>query len=466
MGQFRLFVIFPEQTLYLRKAVSKQFRIDTEQNSPSMAAAIRNEALIKSMLHELELKDELEPFFVADIGDVVLKWKEWTEAMPRVEPFYAVKCNPDRVLLRVMASLGVNFDCSSKREMELALEAGVSPRRILYANTCKGPAHLAYAQSVGVDLMTFDNEEELHKIKRRFPTAKLVIRLKVDDSGAILKLSLKFGAEMAEVPHLLDVAKKLHLNVVGVSFHVGCNCQDPLAFAKAIKCAKDVFDLAKQRGSHMNLLDIGGGFPGHRGHVIAFQAFASAINGSLNDFFPPDTGVRIIAEPGRYFMTSAFTLLTNIIGKREALDENKCKNTMYFINEGVYGSFNNLIYHNTKFVPTALNEPSKNCRMEPSSIWGPTCDSVDRVWAKCLLPRMRVGDWLAFENMGSYTLACASNFNGFDITGVKYLLSQPLLKFFQNLPAWPALQTTFAAEHIVDVKASYLSYKAPILKNG
>ncbi|GFT94383.1 probable ornithine decarboxylase [Nephila pilipes] len=181
-----------------------------------MKSLIRNEAIIRGMLQELKIKDDEEPFYVVDVGDVVLKWKEWKKAMPRVEPFYAVKCNPDLVLLHVLAALGVNFDCSTKKEIETVLNVGVQPSRIIYANTCKGLSHLKYADSVGVDLMTFDNEAELHKIKKTFPDARLVLRIKVDDSGSLLKLSLKFGCDLDEVPNLLDVAKDLHLNVVGV----------------------------------------------------------------------------------------------------------------------------------------------------------------------------------------------------------------------------------------------------------
>ncbi|GFS57813.1 ornithine decarboxylase [Trichonephila inaurata madagascariensis] len=396
------------------------------------------------MLQELKIKDDEEPFYVVDVGDVVLKWKEWKEAMPRVEPFYAVKCNPDVVLLHVLAALGVNFDCSTKKEIETVLNVGVQPSRIIYANTCKGISHLKYADHTGVDLMTFDNEAELHKIKKTFPDARLVLRIKVDDSGSILKLSLKFGCELDEVSHLLDVAKDLNLNVVGVSFHVGCNCQEPLAYHKAIESAKNVFGLGRDRGFNMNVLDIGGGFPGHRDHAISFTEFASAINEALDVHFPPGCGVKILAEPGRYFMTSAFTLLANVIGKREVPASKKTgANILYTINEGVYGAFNNLIYHNTKWKPTPLVDTYDKLKL--SVIWGPTCDSVDQVAKNALLPDMEVGDWIAFENIGSYTTACASNFNGFAKTSTRYLISAPFLAYFQQLPSWTTLREIFSS---------------------
>ncbi|GIY89058.1 ornithine decarboxylase [Caerostris extrusa] len=393
---------------------------------------------------------------MVDVDDVIMKWKEWKETMPRVEPFYAVKCNPDIVVLHVLAALGVNFDCSTKKEIETVLNVGVQPSRIIYANTCKGPSHLKYAEKNGVDLMTFDNEAELHKIKKLYPDARLVLRIKVDDSGSVLKLSLKFGAESDEVSHLLDVAKDLNLQVAGVSFHVGCNCQDPLAFHKAIESAKNIFNLGRDRGFNMNVLDIGGDSRGaqrscyrfHREINVLFFQFGHAINEALDIHFPPGCGVKILAEPGRYFITSAFTLLASVIGKREVPAREKSNAcTMYTINEGVYSAFNNLIYHNTKWKPTPLVD-APDTKLKVSTIWGPTCDSVDQVSKNCLLPNMSIGDWIAFEDIGSYTMACASNFNGFATTKTKYLMSHPFLTYFQQQPVCPTLREMISSSII------------------
>ncbi|RWR98950.1 hypothetical protein B4U80_06104, partial [Leptotrombidium deliense] len=144
--------------------------------------------------------------------------------MPRIKPYYAVKCNNTPIVLEILASLGLGFDCASKNEIADVLSCGVSPSKIIYANPCKSKSHIEYAMSENVELMTFDNEEELYKIADCAPEAKLVVRIKVDDSHSKYHLGRKFGIVVKKVPYLLQVAKHLGLDVVGVSFHVGSGC--------------------------------------------------------------------------------------------------------------------------------------------------------------------------------------------------------------------------------------------------
>ena len=119
------------------------------------------------------------------------------------------------------------------------------------------------------------------------------------------------------------------------SFHVGSGCLEVDAFSKAISVAKSVFQEAERLGLELELLDIGGGFPGHESGDVSFKEISERINSSLEEYFPQSGGVRVIAEPGRYFVSAAWSLATNVIGKRDR---------MYYINDGVYGSFNCLLY--------------------------------------------------------------------------------------------------------------------------
>ncbi|CAN8002040.1 unnamed protein product, partial [Ixodes hexagonus] len=215
--------------------------------------------------------DNDQPFFVVDVGDIVYKIKLWKLKIPRVEPFYAVKCNGDPAVMELMAGLGLGFDCASKSEIDAVRSLGVSPSRIIYANPCKTKSFIKHAAVQGVDLMTFDNEQELYKVKELFPLARLVLRIRVDDSGSVCQLGLKFGCEVSDAQHLLAVAKSLGLSVVGVSFHVGSNSREPSSFASAIQSARLVFDQGLAMGFPMELLDIGGGYPGDRGFQKLFD---------------------------------------------------------------------------------------------------------------------------------------------------------------------------------------------------
>lgn len=225
----------------------------------------------------------------------------------------AIKSNPDPYVLRLLASLGTGFDCASSGEITNVLGLGVVPSRIIFANPCKAASFIRHAAKTNVEMMTFDNSDELYKISRSFSTAKLIIRIHTDDTKALCRLNLKFGASLIAVPSLLAKAKELGLNVIGVSFHVGSGCFDSSAFADAIRRSRAVFDMGREAGYEFSLLDIGGGF-----EDATFDATALTISRAINTYFPDreETGLRIIAEPGRYFVSKAFSLATNVIARR------------------------------------------------------------------------------------------------------------------------------------------------------
>ena len=186
-------------------------------------------------------------------------------------------------------------------EIESILSMGVSAKRIIYANPCKTRSYIRYAASHGVDLMTFDNEDELYKISQLYPAARLVIRIKVDDSHAVCRFSAKFGVPLDRWNHLLSLAKNLGLQVVGVSFYVGSGCENAKAYSDTIANACYVFTMAQELWFQMTLLDLGGGFPGAANAVISFEDICMDINTALETHFSTDE-IDIIAEPGRYYV--------------------------------------------------------------------------------------------------------------------------------------------------------------------
>ena len=157
-----------------------------------------------------------EAFFLTDLGKVVGQYDQWRSLCPRVEPFYAVKCNNDPAILQTLATLRTGFDCASKAEIEQILEMGVSPERIIFANPCKMKSHVEYAREKKVAMMTFDDEHELEKIKKIYPDAKLVIRILPPPTKAQCDLGCKYGVEPDRAPALLTRAKQLDMNIIGV----------------------------------------------------------------------------------------------------------------------------------------------------------------------------------------------------------------------------------------------------------
>ncbi|XP_048448310.1 ornithine decarboxylase-like, partial [Rhincodon typus] len=218
--------------------------------------------VIDQKIKEQMLMENTDAFSVADLGDLVHQHLLWQRTLPRVKPFYAVKCNSSKLVAQILAQMGLGFDCASKNEIAMIRDIGVPAQRIIYANPCKEVSHIKYAVSRGVQMMTFDNEDELLKVAMNHPTAKMVLRIAVNDFTSQSPLSSKFGASMSECRQLLEYAKALNLDTIGVSFHVGSGCTDPKIFAQAIADARVVFDIGINLGFQMYLLDIGGGFPG------------------------------------------------------------------------------------------------------------------------------------------------------------------------------------------------------------
>jgi len=363
-----------------------------------------------------------EAFYVVDLGIVVKKLKQWMTNLPRVKPYYAVKCNSNPAIIRTLASMAVNFDCASKSEIQQVLGSGVSPSRIIYANPTKMKGHITYAKSSGVDLMTFDNTHELYKIAECFPDARLVLRIITDDSNSICRFSTKFGAPLDQTETLLKLAKELNLNVVGISFHVGSGCMSTQSFISAIRSAHRVFQQGQNLGFNFELLDLGGGWPGTDDDGITFVEIAEAIRPVLDELFPNTT---LIAEPGRYFVAECHTLIVNVFAKRTIDEENGEKRFLYYVNDGVYQSFNCLFFDHAHPHPLVFEPSSNRSELHKCTIFGPTCDSMDCIVKDLPLPELHVGDWLYFKHMGAYTVAAASPFNGFKSCPTMYYIQSP-----------------------------------------
>lgn len=387
-------------------------------------------SLLSESLYGRDLEEFDDCFYLADLGEIVNKHTLWVKELPRVHPHYAVKCNSNKAVLQVLSQLDTGFDCASKAEIETILNLGVHPDRIIYANPCKQRNHIVYAKKKDVKKMTFDNEIELIKIKDNFPDAELVLRLlPPDETKCQCPLGMKFGCNIKDVPSVLQTAKQLQLNVIGISFHVGSGCYDAQAFVLAVEMARESFDIGNQLGFNFTLLDIGGGFPGNSEAKLPFEEICSVLRPSLDEHFPVDCGVQIISEPGRYFVETAFTLVANVISKKAVYDSitetnmSNDKTFYYHINDSIYGSFNCLIYDHAKVQPYVLKNKYSSTRYK-SIIWGQTFNEQDCIAENIHLPEISIGDWIIFPYMGAYTLCAGSKFSGLKKPKVYYIKNE------------------------------------------
>eukprot|EP00177_Eucheuma_denticulatum_P007683 GFKZ01013974.1.p1 GENE.GFKZ01013974.1~~GFKZ01013974.1.p1 ORF type:complete len:440 (-),score=49.57 GFKZ01013974.1:1133-2452(-) len=342
--------------------------------------------------------------YALDLAVVVNQIREFRSLLPNVTPYYAVKCNPDPILLHFMANLGVSFDCASSHEISL-IESILPPsalsERVIFANPFKSPSDMLMAHRLGIDLMTFDSVDELIKISQYYQRARLLIRIAVNDSSALCPLSSKFGARIEDLDDILTEVKTRGLDLVGVAFHVGSGARSVETYLHALKAAKEVFGRVNAAGlPRLSVLDIGGGFPGWDGEApITFAEIAGEVTRCIAQLFGEE--VKVIAEPGRYFATAAFELGAQVVEATESGGRRS-----YYLTEGVFGSFRDALLLNIEYEVKWLNMTGGEVERRVwgwCDLYGPTREPCDVVRRNVWLPELKAGDWVRFPKLGAYT---------------------------------------------------------------
>jgi ornithine decarboxylase len=360
------------------------------------------------------------PIVVVDHKVLRENYGQFRKYMPRVQVYYAVKANSAPEIVRTFYEAGASFDVASVAEFltvyENVKDLPEEQRqafiwdRIIYANPIKAIETLEQLDQYK-PLVTYDNHEEVIKIARYAPHAGLVLRLRVANTGSMVELSSKFGALPGEAVDLIVFARNNKLEVEGVSFHVGSQCTNVQNYVQALQTASEVFAEANARGIQLKLLDIGGGFPAHYDTTVpAFKTVAQAITTELDRLFP--TPIEILAEPGRFLVASAATAVAKIIGK--AIREGKL---CYYLDDGVYQTYSGVIFDHCQYPLKAFKKgPTQIC-----SVFGPTCDALDTISLAEQLPDMDLGDFVYAPNIGAYSAASSTFFNGFPPARVIHL---------------------------------------------
>ena len=352
------------------------------------------------------------PVVVIDHDVIRRNYATFRRHLPAVQAYYAVKANPVPEIIRTLYRAGASFDVASLPEFMLVYEnikdLPAKARqdfiwdRIIFANTTKTKETLE-ALDQYKPLVTYDNRDELHKIRKHAPHAGVVLRLRVPNTGSMVELSTKFGCEPGEAVDLVLEAFRIGLEVEGLSFHVGSQCTNFENYVQALNIAAAVMQEAKTRGHQIKILDIGGGFPvRYDRHVKPFSLLAKMINAEIKRLFPGD--IQILAEPGRFFVATAATLVARIIGR--AVRDGK---TCYFIDDSVYHTFSGIIFDHCQYHVAAFRKG----KGEICAVFGQTCDGLDCISQAETLPALDIDDLVYSENIGAYSNASSTWFNGF-----------------------------------------------------
>ena len=315
--------------------------------------------------------------------------------------------------------------------MEVAeVHKGDFKNQVVYANPCKPMRDLQLAKTLGSPTTVIDSFEEIDKLKSNKWQGSALVRLLVDDKTSLMPFSRKFGFPSDKISELAMYAKIHGISLKGVSFHVGSGCMDPMQYKQAIQIAHESISKINLTGHDADLVDIGGGFLANNEE---FERYSRKIRCATVS--PTRKPLHYIAEPGRFFATSAFDLFVQVIGKKPNLSNGGWR---YTIDESLYGQFSCIPFDHKKpvwlRVPTSfLNKDEAPRKRVKGTLYGRTCDSLDMIADSSDMEDLEVGDWLWFPNMGAYSSVTASEFNGFPKPPLHGVESQCIMPSIEQL---------------------------------
>ncbi len=352
------------------------------------------------------------PKLVFDLTKVRENYNLYKKSFSEINPYYAVKANPNKNIIILLRDLGCCFDCASIQEIEHCLSLKVDPKKISYGNTIKKEEDIFSAHKMGVKLFAFDSLPELIKISNNAPNSRVFCRIQVSNTGSEWPLSKKFGCSPEEAEKLLFKAASLKTIPVGLSFHVGSQQKCFNAWKKAIAKTASIYKKVKSKNLELDFLNIGGGFPStYKSKTPCISKYSESILTFLNNSFGNSKPSKIISEPGRFLVADAGIIETEIIliVKRKPKDKFK----WLYIDVGRY---NGLAETEGELIKYKIQAKNYNSGHKSKYILaGPSCDSHDILYEKNLysLPKnIKIGDKLRIYSTGAYTSVYSTKFNG------------------------------------------------------
>lgn len=353
------------------------------------------------------------PCLVVDLEAVAEAYESLQRALPMATIYYAMKANPARPVLEVLADLGSSFDCASIYEIEDAIAAGAPVERLSFGNTIKKQSDIAKAWALGVNMYAFDSEAELEKLAAAAPGARVYCRLVMDGAGADWPLARKFGCELDMAYDLMLKARDLGLDPFGLSFHVGSQQRDVGQWDIAVGRTAMLFTDLAEAGVKLRMVNIGGGFTArYKTDAPDQHDHATAVIEALNRHFG-NRMPEIVVEPGRSLVGDAGIIQAEVvlISRKGYEDDTR----WVYLDIGKFGG---LIETMDEAIKYRLRTPydGGHARTSPVVIAGPTCDEVDVLYRNSgyeMPEALSVGDKIEILSTGAYTTTyCSVGFNG------------------------------------------------------
>lgn len=355
------------------------------------------------------------PSLILDYEVIRNTYHRFEAAFPGAVIDYAMKANSNQQIIETLVQLGGGMEIASLAELQRVLDAGAAGDQIICSNPIKNPVFLTRMQDVGVYGVVVDSTHEVEKVAQYMPGSRVYVRLSVDNTGSVLPLAGKFGVDGATALDLLNMARELGLQPIGLSFHVGSQCLKVANWVNAIKNCGDVWSEAEAQGHHLYFLDIGGGYPAghyHTPSIPTIEEIGAAVMQAVEDFIPATPDLMLVLEPGRGMVGESGALVTTVVGQAQRGDQ-----TWLYLDAGV---FNGLMETYEGFPPVVdlISDCAAERPLKTYTLAGPSCDSCDVIARNIELPEIHIGERLLFRDTGAYTNEYAAAFNGFPIPEV------------------------------------------------
>ncbi|KUI28613.1 type III PLP-dependent enzyme [Mycobacterium sp. GA-2829] len=351
------------------------------------------------------------PLLVLDPDAVRAAYRELSARLPGFGLHYAVKALPHPAVLAAVAGCGGGFDVATGAEVDTVRALGIPMDRCIYTHPIKKPADIDHAYRAGIRTFVVDNPIEAQKFTGRGRDVEVLVRLAFPNPSAKSDLSTKFGVAPNDAELVVKQVLGSGVSFAGFSFHVGSQGTSVQPYRTALRATLDLCEhLERALEVPVRTIDIGGGFPvTYRDPMPTVDQVAGVVDEVLGK---RRTAFRLLAEPGRFLAADAMTLMTSVTGT--AIRDGR---TWHYLDDGLYGSYSNILTEDVHPPILALREITELRAvavpdMEPVTLAGPTCDSIDVVATDYPMPPLRVGDIVVSPLMGAYTAVTSSRFNG------------------------------------------------------
>jgi ornithine decarboxylase len=366
----------------------------------------------------IESVDYETPFFLFSKNRIVNALAQFSECFPGAAIHYAMKANSESEVLRTLFDAGASFEVASVNELVMLKELRVPASKIIYGSSVKPTAYIKFFYEAGIVRFAFDSLPELEKIAAVAPGAWVYVRTSVDDTGSVFRFSEKFGTDRENIVPLLLHARHLGLRPYGISFHVGSQASNPMAWATALQSLAPSMEHLQKIGIELEIVNLGGGYPCAYASTDQMAALSEIAANTLQQYARLPYRPNLVLEPGRGIIADTAVLVSSVIARIE-----RKGSTWLFLDVGVYnGLYEALAFQGaTRYKVTSLR-PSFDSGQAIFSLAGPTGDSPDVIMREALLPQdISVGDRLIFHSVGAYSIAVVSKFNGFPKPDVYFI---------------------------------------------